>query len=69
MSGLEKKALAQEVFEGLLDYSPLSEAEQQMAKYAFDGIVEVIIWAKHGGLKIAKDKCSLICGKSKCCAK
>lgn len=61
MSGPEKKKLAKSVFDHLIDYSPLDEAEKQLARYAFGGIVEAIIWAKHGGLKETKKRCSVLC--------
>lgn len=61
MSGAQKKEMIQQVFNGILDFSPLDESEKKLARLAFSGIVEAIIWAKHGGLKQAKDKCSKWC--------
>lgn len=63
MTGAEKKAKANEVFEAIIAISPLEENQKKLANLAFDGIVEAIIWAKHGGLKKVKKGCK----KYLCC--
>lgn len=57
MSGPQKKTLVSNVFKGLIQFSQLSEQEKDLAAFAFDGVVEAIIWAKHGGLADAKKSC------------
>lgn len=61
MTGSEKKELVQNVFSHIVDLSPMDESQQRLAKYAFNGVVEAIIWAKHGGLKEVKRGCKLLC--------
>lgn len=63
MTGAEKKAKANEVFEAIIAISPLEAHQKQLANFAFDGVVEAIIWAKHGGLKKVKKGCK----KYLCC--
>lgn len=61
LSGPEKKKLVQTVFNHIIDFSSLDDTEKQLARYAFGGIVEAIIWAKHGGLAQTKKSCFLLC--------
>jgi len=61
MSGPQKKQIVNTVFEKILYFSPLEDGERKLARLAFSGIVEAIIWAKHGGLQDAKKKCSKLC--------
>lgn len=61
MSGPEKKKFIHTLFNKIIDYSPFDENEKRLARYAFGGIVELAIWAKHGGLKETKKRCLLMC--------
>lgn len=63
LSGRGKKELAKKLFDKLIEYSPLDEGEKRLAGYAFSGIVEAVIWAKHGGLAETKKRCSTWCSK------
>lgn len=61
MDGPAKKQIGKIIFDRILEYSPLNEEQMQIAHYSYSGIVEAIIWAKHGGLKTAKKNCMLMC--------
>lgn len=61
LNGVEKKEMIKNLFNRIIEYSPLDDKEKRLAHYAFSGIVEAIIWAKHGGLSKTKKKCSLLC--------
>jgi len=66
LDGVQKKILVKTIFEHILDYSPLTDVEKELSKYAFSGIVECIIFASKGGLKPVGDRCRLL-GKV-CCS-
>lgn len=57
LSGPQKKVLVSNVFKGLIQFSQLTQQEKDLAAFAFDGVVEAIIWAKHGGLADVKKGC------------
>ena len=57
LTGSQKKTLVSNVFKGLIQFSTLTAEEKDLAGYAFDGVVEAIIWAKHGGLADVKKGC------------
>lgn len=61
MNGIQKKALVKTIFDKILEYSPLSQVEQELAQYAFSGVVEAVIFASKGGMKPIKDKCIACC--------
>lgn len=61
LNGSEKKQLVKEIFSYVVSLSSMDETQKRLAEYAFNGVLEAIIWAKHGGLKEAKRHCRVLC--------